>query len=173
MNNTAVIRLATVDDAAELAELGERSFRETFAADNRPEDIEAYIAVTYSLAKQRSDLLDPDRMTLLVHADDRLIAYAQLRAGAVPDAVTGPSPIEVLRFYVDRPWHGQGIARRLMDAVMDVARDRGAETLWLAVWEFNPRAVAFYTKCGFRDVGSKPFVLGTDHQTDRVMTRGL
>ena len=168
-----VIRPATVADAAELAELGERSFRETFAADNRPEDIEAYVTVTYSLAKQRSDLLDPDRTTLLVHADDRLIAYAQLRDGAVPDAVAGPSPIELLRFYVDRPWHGQGIAQRLMDAVIDTARGRGAGTLWLAVWEFNPRAVAFYAKCGFRDVGSKPFVLGSDHQTDRVMARAL
>ena len=164
MNNTAVIRLARVGDAAELAELGERSFRETFAADNRPEDIEAYVTVTYSLAKQRSDLLDPDRTTLLVHAGDQLIAYAQLRVSAVPDAVTGPAPIELLRFYVDRPWHGQGIAQRLMDSVRDMARRRGAETLWLAVWEFNPRAVAFYRKCGFVDVGSKAFILGTDRR---------
>ena len=74
---------------------------------------------------------------------------------------------------MDRPWHGQGIAQRLMDSVSDIARRRGAETLWLAVWEFNPRAVAFYRKCGFVDVGSKAFILGTDRQTDRVMERAI
>lgn len=165
--------MATTADAEELAGLGERSFLDTFAAQNRPEDIEAYVTVTYSVAKQRLDLADPSRTTLLVHEDARLIAYAQLRAGRPPECVQGAAPIELLRFYVDRPWHGRGVAQRLMDAVLAAARDRHAATIWLAVWEHNRRAVAFYAKYGFSDVGSKEFVLGTDHQTDRVMERSL
>jgi hypothetical protein len=39
------------------------------------------------------------------------------------------------------------------------------------VWERNARAIAFYVKCGFRDVGSQPFLVGSDLQTDRVMAR--
>ena len=31
------------------------------------------------------------------------------------------------------------------------------------------RAIRFYTKSGFVDMGSHDFVLGTDRQTDRVM----
>ena len=85
MNAQQQIRFATLADAPELAELGERSFLDTFAAQNRPEDIEAYVSVTYSLAKQRLDLAGPDRSTLLVHEDGRLIAYAQLRAGRPPE----------------------------------------------------------------------------------------
>jgi ribosomal protein S18 acetylase RimI-like enzyme len=41
------------------------------------------------------------------------------------------------------------------------------------VWEHNVRAVRFYAKHGFRDVGSHVFVLGSDVQTDRVMVRQL
>jgi hypothetical protein len=37
------------------------------------------------------------------------------------------------------------------------------------VWERNPRAIAFYVKCGFVDVGSKAFYVGSDCQTDRVL----
>jgi RimJ/RimL family protein N-acetyltransferase len=39
------------------------------------------------------------------------------------------------------------------------------------VWEHNPRAQAFYAKCGFVQAGTKPFVVGTDVQNDWVMLR--
>lgn len=60
-----------------------------------------------------------------------------------------------------------------MEAVLTVAREAGAETVWLGVWEKNPRAIAFYEKCGFRITGSHPFLVGTDLQTDRIMTLAL
>jgi ribosomal protein S18 acetylase RimI-like enzyme len=60
-----------------------------------------------------------------------------------------------------------------MAAVCAEATAAGGKTLWLGVWERNPRAIRFYEKQGFRDVGSYLFVLGTDPQTDRVMTRAL
>jgi diamine N-acetyltransferase len=45
--------------------------------------------------------------------------------------------------------------------------------MWLSVWERNPRAIAFYGKCGFRMVGSKDFWVGSDRQTDHVMVLEL
>ena len=57
-----------------------------------------------------------------------------------------------------------------MDAVFDATCELGRETLWLGVWEHNARAIRFYEKCGFRDAGSHPFLLGNDLQTDRIMT---
>ncbi len=168
-----IIRTATVDDAPTLADFGERTFRDAFAAANRAEDIDAYVGATYSADRQRDDLADPARVTLLAEAEGRPIAYAQLREGVAPACVTGPAPIELLRFYVDSAWHGRGPARVLMDAVVAAAVERDARTLWLGVWDRNPRAIAFYEKCGFRDVGSQAFLLGTDRQTDRVMVRAL
>ena len=167
------IRTATPADADVLAAFGERTFRETFAADNRAEDIEAYAPATYSAERQRADLADGSRVTLLAESGGVLLAYAQLRKGPAPACITGPAPIQLLRFYVDRPWHGRGVARLLMDATRAAAEARGGETLWLGVWERNPRAIAFYEKCGFRDVGSEPFLLGSDRQTDRIMMCAL
>jgi diamine N-acetyltransferase len=155
------LRRATPADAARLAELGARTFIETFGADNRPEDMAMYVGRTYGEAQQRRELSDPDHVALLVEEGEVLIAFAQLHRDG--DA------IEIARFYVDRPWHGRGIAQRLMDAVLELARDERARRVWLAVWERNPRAIAFYTKCGFRDAGTQPFLLGVDLQTDRVM----
>jgi len=167
------IRLAGPDDAAAVAAFGERSFRETFGPDNRPEDMDAYCAATYAVERQRQELAAPDRLTLLVEMEGTLAGYAQLRDGPAPRSITGADPIEILRFYVDSRWHGRGIAGSLMAETLARARALGRRTIYLAVWERNPRAIAFYEKAGFRKVGSQPFQLGRDVQIDDVMVRGL
>jgi GNAT superfamily N-acetyltransferase len=153
--------------------LAARTFRETFAADNRPEDIARHEAEAYGQTQQSRELADPDIVTLLVHSDDLLIGFAQLRRGPVPACVKDDAPIELWRFYIAKEWHGQGIAQALMHRVADDARRAHALTLWLGVWERNERAKAFYRKCGFTDVGSHVYMVGTDAQTDRIMTRAV
>ena len=168
-----VVRRATDEDAPRLAELARRTFVETFAADNAPEDMAIHVAQAFGLSVQLGEIRDSNMITLLVEIGPTLAGFAQLRRGPPPACVTGEAPVEILRFYVDRPFHGHGIAQTLMHAVAQLARELGHRTLWLGVWELNPRAIAFYTKCGFLDVGHHAFILGTEEQTDRVMARAL
>jgi ribosomal protein S18 acetylase RimI-like enzyme len=167
------LRRAVPADAAALAELAARTFSDTFAADNRPEDMAAHLADRFGVRQQTGELSHPDIITFVAATGGRLIAYAQIRRHSPPNCVTGEAPVELGRFYVDRPWHGRGLAQRLMAAARDAGRELGGRTLWLTVWEHNPRAIAFYVKCGFRDVGTQDFLLGADRQTDRVMVAGL
>lgn len=160
-----IIRLATLADAAALARLGARTFVDTFAAHNTAEDMEQYIGRTYTEELQRREIEDPSIVTLVADDDGALIAFAQLRR-----SLEDYGDVELARLYVDRDQHGRGLAQQLMNASLDAARDLGGETLWLGVWEHNARAIRFYEKCGFRDVGAHPFLLGSDLQTDRVMT---
>jgi ribosomal protein S18 acetylase RimI-like enzyme len=163
------IRPATINDAEVLAALARRTFHDTFAAANDPTDMALYLSRAYGVDQQTRELSDRDITTFLVEDRGEAIAYAQLRAGHVPDCVTGPKPIELWRLYVSREWHGRGIAKPLMDRVKAAAVEQGAKTLWLGVWERNARAHAFYEKCGFTDAGEHLFLFGTDPQTDLVM----
>ena len=167
------IRRAAPPDAAELARLGARTFADAFGADNRPEDLEAHLASSYGVRQQAEELANPDMVTLVAEHDGELVAFAQVRRGPAPACVAGESPLELWRFYVDRSWHGRGIAQRLMAASLDAARELGGRTLWLSVWERNPRAIAFYTKTGFRNAGTKDFWVGSDQQTDFVLVTDL
>lgn len=164
-----VIRRGEPADAPALAEFAARTFAEAFGPANRPENLEAYLASAYGLAQQGRELADPEYITVLIQGGDSLVAYAQVRRHPPPACVVGEEPVELHRFYVDRPWHGQGVAKRLMEAVYAAARDLGGRTLWLGVWERNPRAMAFYRKSGWHDTGATTFCVGPDRQTDRVM----
>lgn len=167
------IRRGTVADAAALAAFAERTFRQTFGPDNRPEDMDAYVTPAYNQAQQAEELGDPGLDTLLGEVDGELVAFTQLRRGTPPACVDVPSARELWRFYVGQAWHGRGIAQTMMDAALASAQARGAGAVWLAVWDRNPRAIAFYSRCGFSDVGRRPFLLGSDSQVDRLMLRGL
>ena len=167
----ATIRRAVPSDAERLAEFGARTFSDTFGPDNTPEDMALHRARTYGAALQSAEIDDPNMTTIVAESEGRLTGFAQLRVGPAPESVVGSAPIELLRFYVDRPWHGRGLARALMAAVHQEATRRGATVIWLCVWERNERAKAFYTKCGYVDVGTKAFILGTVRQTDRVLSR--
>jgi diamine N-acetyltransferase len=167
------IRVGVAADASELAVFAARTFTETFGADNRPEDLRAHLSSSFGTAQQTQELLDPTMVTLLVHHDQALVAFAQIRRKSPPPWVVQEQPIELHRFYVDRPAHGKGIAQRLMYAVEEAARSFEGKHLWLSVWERNPRAIAFYKKVGFADVGSTDFYVGPDRQTDRVLVAPL
>lgn len=171
------IRRGTASDADALTAFAARTFVETYGADNGPEDMRIHTESSFNTARQSEELADPDVITLLahsrVHNTEKLVAFAQIRRHPAPPCVTHKDPAEIHRFYVDRPAHGKGIAQRLMAAAFASARDLDAHHLWLSVWERNPRAIAFYKKMGFVDVGIKDFLVGLDRQTDRVLVAEL
>lgn len=137
-----------------------------------------YLADAFTPEQQAAQIADPASVVLLAEhtretGETELVGYAHFQEGPAPAAVTGPAPWELKRLYVVRAWHGRRVAQSLMDETIAAARAHGAQTLWLGVWERNPRAVAFYAKYGFARVGEHTFLLGADPQTDWLLARSL
>jgi len=168
-----VIRTAEVSDAHNLAQLQERTFCDTFGADNDPADMALHCQQSYSAALQEQEITDPQLITLVGAKQDELLGFAQIRRGAAPSCLDADQPAEILRLYVDKPWHGKGLAQQLMEQSLEQARLLGASHVWLGVWERNPRAISFYKKYGFVEVGEHVFMVGSDAQRDVIMTRSL
>ncbi|MGH8478383.1 MAG: ribosomal protein S18-alanine N-acetyltransferase [Gammaproteobacteria bacterium] len=55
-----------------------------------------------------------------------------------------------------RAVHGRGFGRVLLSQMLDLARARGAEMMFLEVRPSNARAVGLYHKAGFAEVGTRP-----------------
>lgn len=164
-----VVRRAAAEDARMLAELGARTFSETFAADNSPEDMAAYLADAFNPEKLAAELLDPRTTFFVAEAEGAPVGYAKLHRGEAHPSVKGPRPVELARLYASRECLGRGVGAALMRVCLDEARRAGCATMWLGVWERNARAIAFYRKWGFRETGNQTFQLGSDPQTDLVM----
>jgi ribosomal protein S18 acetylase RimI-like enzyme len=167
------VREAAPADAEEIAALGARTFYSTYASNNTPENIDAYISDSFNTETIVSELEDPRSVFLLVVRDNLNIGFAKVIKSETPDCVDGPDPIELERIYVDASHQGGGIGAKLMQAVMDYARGEGCGCVWLGVWEKNTAARGFYERQGFTLVGTKTFTVGEDEQNDVVMSRTL
>ncbi len=134
----------------------------------------AHLAGSYRPELQAAELVDPDVVTLVATQQDTLVAYAQVRRNATPPAcVTACDPVELQRFYADRSVRGTGLAAQLMRRALQAAIELGGRHAWLGVWENNARAIAFYRKAGFEEIGRTVYVVGSDAQTDRVLLTPL
>ena len=163
------IKRAVEKEAFILSELSRSTFVETFAKDNCKEDMDLYVAQTFSEAKQLKEIQDPLRRIEIAWSEDQALGFLHLFKGPVDPAVKEENALEVLRLYVDSKWHGKNVGARLMERCFEMARAEGVKTLWLGVWEKNFRAQAFYKKYGFQVVGDHVFKLGQDEQTDLIM----
>lgn len=170
-SDAIAIRRGTAADNTLLAELGALTFLAAFAADNTPENMAAYLAEHFSPAQQAAELADPATTFLIAEQDGEAIGYARLKTGPAPECIRGERPIEIVRFYAHPQRIGHGIGAALMQACLDEAARQGCDTIWLDVWERNPRAIAFYEKWGFAVVGEQDFRLGDDLQHDLLMSR--
>lgn len=172
-NSALNVRRASIEDAKLLTELGARTFAETFAEDNPPEDMATYLTDSFNVERLTAELLDPLSNFFIAEVDGSAAGYAKIHPGKVSDGVEGERPIELVRLYVLREWLGRGVGQALMQRCIDEAREMGFQTMWLGVWERNGRAQAFYRKWDFREVGAHIFQLGSDPQRDILMQRAI
>lgn len=175
MNGLITIRHALVEDAKLLTDLAYTTFWDAFAhhPKNAPEDLNHYMRQAFSLDQIAAELADDRSIFLIAEIENKPAGYAKLIVESTETGITAARPIELSRLYSHQEFLGKGVGQNLMDACFEFAQANGHDVMWLGVWEYNPRAQAFYTKNGFREVGKHTFQLGSDPQTDLLMQKEI
>ena len=171
---TPDFRLATPADAAELGRFMTRNFLSTYGHCSTPENVQACVEEHYCESAQQRQIGDPSRWNLVMTVGGQWAGHAQLLEPAEPPANVETLPtIELSRCYVDTAWHGRSLAHQMMEQAKHEARRRGARSLTLSVWQEQPQAIRFYTKEGFRIIGTRIFMVGPDPKDDWLMVCDL
>ncbi len=166
-----IYRDAEPGDAADLAELGARSFTETFGHLYDPGDLALFLE-KHTADCWANELTDPDRHVRVVEHNGVLIGYIKLTPPSLP-FTTNRRALEIAQLYVLKPWQGAGIAARLMNWLVAKARQREAEELYLSVFTDNHRARRFYERYGFGFVQTYAFMVGNHADEDIIMRLAL
>src|SRR5215203_3340073 len=169
------IRQAVVEDATILTDLAYKTFWDAFAhhPKNAPDDLNHYMRQAFRIEQVTAELADPKNVFLVAEIDGELAGYSKIVFDNIEPGITAEKPVELVRLYSHQKFLGQGVGQTLMDACIERARTAGCDVMWLGVWEYNPRAKAFYEKYEFREVGKHVFQLGSDPQTDILMQRDI
>ncbi|MBY6705479.1 GNAT family N-acetyltransferase [Rhodococcus sp. BP-241] len=175
---TQPTRRATHADVPALADLAGRTFPLACPPGTLQEDIDHFVATVLSESAFRTYLDDDERIVRVAPQGTALVGYTMLILSASTDpdvssALTATDAVEVSKMYSDPAAHGTGVAAALMESAADEARRLGRSALWLGVNQQNARALAFYRRSGFRQLGEKRFPLGAVLHEDFVMQRDL
>lgn len=169
------IRRAAIEDAEILAELSYKTFWDAFHdhPKNAPEDLADYMQKAFNLETIKDELADENSVFLIAEIENEPAGYAKIMIGSREDGIEAEKPVELNRLYSKQEFLGKGVGARLMEECFRRAEKNDCDRMWLGVWEFNPRAQAFYRKYGFREVGRHIFQLGSDAQTDLLMQKDI
>ncbi|MEV0545527.1 GNAT family N-acetyltransferase [Nocardia salmonicida] len=177
-NSSVVVDRAGLWDAEALSDVAAATFPLACPPEATAADIEIFLEQMLSGERFGEYLTDPDRTVLKAVEGDEIVGYAMLVAGRPSDPevaarVHAGSVVELSKMYVLPGHHGSGVAGAMMEAAVDTARLAGADAVWLGVNQANERAQKFYAKHGFRQVGTKTFMVGSQLHSDFVFERAL
>ena len=172
-NNNIIIKKVTEDDLSILKEISIKTFTETFAKDNTPEDTQKYIETNFTDEKILSEIKNEGSYFFIAFLDEKPVAYLKLNVGKAQTEEQGDDSMEIQRIYVLSEFKGKRIGSKLMEKAEDEAKKMKVKRIWLGVWEHNDAALAFYDKKGYKRFSEHIFMFGNDPQTDYLLEKKI
>jgi ribosomal protein S18 acetylase RimI-like enzyme len=166
-------RLGQPADALCISGLATQVFLDTYATDGMRADLAQEALSVYAPDRFESRLSNPATLFVLAERDGHLQGFAEIVANA-----EGPIPwlsagTELVRLYVQRHAHRQGIGQALLQQAEALTRESGKPFLWLSAWVENHRARAFYQAQDYEEVGITHYEFGGNAYENRLFQKPL
>ena len=169
MEPKLTIKKAGIEDLEILQKLSIETFYTAFAPLNTEENMRFYMDRAFSREQLEKELQEKDSLFLLAQLHEKTAAYLKVNFGHAQTDLQDPEAMEIQRLYVHPDYQNLKLGEQLIRQAITIAREQGLKYLWLGVWEKNLRAIRFYERQGFIQVGQHPFPFGDDLQTDLIM----
>jgi GNAT superfamily N-acetyltransferase len=183
------LRPATLADAPALALVGAATFLEAYTWMLPGPDILAFCAEHQTAAAYAKYLAQPTtRITLALTGADVPVGFTLVCTPELPSIETLPGDVELKRIYLfsrfrssstpvldttGQPIPGLRGGQALLNAAVADACSLGAHRLLLGTNAGNERAIAFYRRNGFQEIGTRTFIVGNQHCCDLLFALTL
>ncbi|MDG1277785.1 MAG: GNAT family N-acetyltransferase [Algoriphagus sp.] len=160
-----------VSDLPELLNMAQKAFVQAFTANNKPENVKAYLNEAFTLDQFREEYQKEGSTFFKLVSGTQIIGYTKVNLTPAQTDVHDPESLEIARLYLLDEFIGLGLGKMLLEQAIDFAKEKQKKYIWLGVWEHNPRAISFYERNGFEKFSSHPFPFGDEVQTDWLMRK--
>ena len=168
-----IFKKCEASDIEKLRNISISTFTKAFEEQNDPNDFQVYLAKAFSPTQLSAELDDPNSTFYFVLQAEILIGYCKVNVLMAQGEFREPEGMELERIYVKSEFQGKGIGAKILSFVESVALNEGKAYLWLGVWEANVNAIRFYEKQGYSKIGTHPYYIGNDEQTDWLFKKEL
>ena len=135
--------------------------------------MQKYLSENLSIEQLNKELCCPFSEFYFLKLNAEIIGYLKLNRGECQTELKNNISLEIERIYVKKEFHGKNYGKQLLQKSIEISNEYKHQYIWLAVWEQNLKAIAFYTKHGFVQFDKHTFQLGDDLQIDIMMKLNL
>jgi ribosomal protein S18 acetylase RimI-like enzyme len=157
------IKSFSSSEVESLAELGQKTFKESHGHSATEIDIQNYVDYHFNTHTLSKDL---DDSTIYFHKilfDDQLAGYSKLILDN-PHPLSDISPIAKFeRLYLLKDFYGLGLGKELLKHNIEIARAHQQKGFWIFVWTENENGLKFYKKNDFKIIGTHDFKISDQH----------
>ncbi len=168
------IKIAKEADAAMLSDLGKTTYVESHGQFIKNEnDLIKYIDEAFSVSKTKQDLNNTKHLFYIIYADDLPVGYAKLVVGAMHESVASQNNCRLERIYILNEFIPLKIGQQLLTFVEEKAKALQLDTMWLSVYIKNKRAIRFYERNEFKNVGELNFLVNGKEYENIVFSKKI
>ncbi len=173
MPDDVSFRRAVASDALCIGVLGMQVFLDTYATDGIRPSLAREVLEQFDTAAVASLLADARARCIVAERNGHLIGFAQASLHEAHPAIVSARPAKLDRLYVQEPFVGIGVGLALLGRIEALAAADGADLLWLTSWIGNARALAFYPRRGYDDVGPTIYAFEGEEHENRLFAKTL
>ena len=167
------VQLVNKEEVDLLVTLARDTFVTAFGHCNKTTDMNQYLNKHMNATYTLKEMQTKGTFFYFARLATVSVGYLKLNIDQAQNEPMGSNSLEIERIYIEAAYQGRGIGQQLMDFALMKAKEWQKATVWLGVWDRNPRAIKIYERNGFEHFGSHDFQLGNDLQTDLLMKKEL
>ncbi|WP_232784979.1 GNAT family N-acetyltransferase [Psychromonas sp. MB-3u-54] len=149
------------------------TYRDTFSESNSETLMTQYFQDALNKEKLQAELNHPDSSFYFICVAEKVAGFLKVNVMSAQTDIKDSNALEIERFYIRKSFLRNGLGKELMDFAGDLARKKNKDFIWLGVWENNIPALHFYKQMGFYQIGTHPFNMAGDIQTDLLLQKDL
>ena len=157
------IQKATPAEAILIAGVGKKTFLESHGNSAPAADIDAYVALTYSLKTVQEELNNQENIYHIIYYKGLPVGYSKIIFNRPHTLVESSATTKLERIYLLKEFHDLKLGLALFEFIASFSKQENQTGIWLYVWKENQRAVSFYEKNGFEIIGSADFQISATH----------
>jgi ribosomal protein S18 acetylase RimI-like enzyme len=168
------IKKATEADTDVLALLGRLTWAEShghYVEDKS--DVSKYLNENFSVSKMKQEIKDPKKLFYIIYADDLPVGYGKLIINAINESVASQNCCQLQRIFILNEFIPLKIGKLLLSFLVEQVKALQLDTMWLTVYIKNDRAIRFYEKNEFKNVGNLNFIVNGKAYDNIIFSKTL
>lgn len=157
------ISRATFDDAKLLVRIGKTSFIESHGMSAPKDDIDAYVKLKFNESTFSEELQDSKNHFHIIYHNQIPVGYSKIIFDFPNQNIPFENVTKLERLYLLKEFHHLKLGLELFNFNVQESKNHHQAGIWLFVWTENTKAINFYTKVGFKVIGSYDFKISETH----------